>query len=432
MRLRALSFRGAMEWPKFKYCVATRMVRHRTVPGKAEMKESGASISATSAAAAADSPHLGLRGGGFFYTPASSIARIREDLEALRVAPAPPLPTGAAATPEKLQPSKNDTATKAKTEVQGEPPLVDSRLERGKAIARKMPDELKDGLELRLRCMQRIALGGLREVVRGPRKLQSEKIRHYVKLVPELDPSEQYRRAASFERHREALRTRGNDVSIAEHVASMTDEQLREAMDVGAINPEDLMDEGCSDEAEALPNEDLATQSECATIRAAEELGSVAAGDPTDAAASALQKARSGLNGDITERELQALEEHEKASSHWLWQTNRLLSYVARKDAAVRHSIDALDRARRAALRDADFQEAVAYARQLERAQRQSIPSRGSPRPSSGDVPRFFGSKYEHPPPRAGSGVPSEPTPKHAPFKRSGFSSLIRSRFSRK
>lgn len=238
----------------------------------------------------------------------------------------------------------------------------------------------------------------------------------YVRRLPALDPVAQQRNRDVAERMRVALSgvTNASGASRGSRteqrlaaLESMPDDDLLQALRSGAVDPLAVW-EG-SAELSVLPGEML----ECSRgVQLTAELAATLDPTvPTDDEARLLEAYRAGEYESFTEQDIAALERYEKrALEGYVVQPNTVLRFVAQRDPKVAEALSVLDRARRAALRDTAFQDAVAYRRELEGAEeRDAVANAGAhPRPSAVDRAFFYNDgDFSRPP--AGALPPGAP-----------------------
>jgi hypothetical protein len=143
---------------------------------------------------------------------------------------------------------------------------------------------------------------------------------------------------------------------------------------------------------------------------------SITYGDvPPPDVATAVLKAERGAFGDVSEKELRALEVFEDSNSRALGRSfapsSPVLAELGKLDKKVQSSLEVLECVKRNTLLDKDFQDAVEYVNALHEGRQTSRERvRSSQRSSSTEVPYFFGSSRSRLPPAADMNLP-EPAP---------------------
>jgi hypothetical protein len=225
--------------------------------------------------------------------------------------------------------------------------------------------------------------------------------------------------AIRFRADTEAARRAGDMDAMLDHIAAMSDADILLAAQGGALDAL-AMWEG-EPELTSLPHEFFGAEGALAITKeiAARAIPQCASDDEAPALAMAdTISAPGGATRDPVDtarvarsvrlEEIATVEAYERRSTgDYLSQPNAVLRMAAARDPEVREALDVLDRARRASLRDGEFQEAQKYAAMLERQRLLESERRASFRKQSadsGNVP-FFNESRSRPPPRAGSAV---------------------------
>ncbi len=155
-------------------------------------------------------------------------------------------------------------------------------------------------------------------------------------------------------------------------------------------------------------------------MASAEELFGVLSDDllghVTEDLAPATLKARRGAYGQVSATELEAMEQNDALSHDIVTDAtaspNAFLRALAHRDEKIRQSLDVLDRARRAAVLDPNFQQSLEYVNH--RAQEKFKAASGlrvRMRPKAAEIPFFFASQRSRPPPAADMGLPMPTLP---------------------
>lgn len=246
--------------------------------------------------------------------------------------------------------------------------------------------------------------------------------------------------------------------AVVDVVQSASDADLRVWLRLGLIDPlwwgasDDFSESTLPDASSSSAASELLEEDSLDPLRAALLAGNCSAfvgaaserlkfGDlPPPDVAPAILKASRGDFGNISEKELRALEGYEKSSgpgqgiARSMSPSSPLLAELAKRDSSIKTSLDVMERVKREALLDKQFQEAVEHVNVLHEGRIASMEKlRPSPRPSAAAVPYFFGSQRSRPPPQADMNLPA---PALSPGERQSLRRkkklmLLRKRFSR-
>jgi hypothetical protein len=236
----------------------------------------------------------------------------------------------------------------------------------------------------------------------------------YVRRMPGLDPVARQQNQERIRRVAQEIMAEvngdgggdGTDVAtedaILAAVERMTDEELREALRAGAIDPAAMWELGAS-EALPLPNEFLDVASAPSTLVREIVASALQPAEPTDEEAAVLDRFERGEKADFTDLEIELLAKYEtRTSSMHTVQPNEVLRYVAAIDPSVAQSLRVLDRAKRAALRDGGFQRALMHTKRVGDAEAEKLTARakGAKAPSAVDN-SFFTHRESSAPPKS-------------------------------
>jgi hypothetical protein len=196
------------------------------------------------------------------------------------------------------------------------------------------------------------------------------------------------------------------DVIVAEALDSLSDADLVCLWKAGLIDEEWLLRGGPSDGAAHAIVEKAA-----ATIAVVDALKDDLKGAPPEDISHIMERAQNRQFEGISLQEIEALEAYEKANSalrvRALAPENSFLALVAPHDEKIQMSLDILEKTKRAAFNDEDFQSALSYIHHLEE---QAMGNVGrlpvSPRRSAAEVPYFFADFRSVVPPQGRSNLP--------------------------
>ena len=301
------------------------------------------------------------------------------------------------------------------TETQGEPstPILE-REAKEKKLAMEEANVRRTAL-LRDRAFKDVD-----EILRGDK----EKQLRFVSLVPSLDPSSSERnkqRILEIEELRETAASSGKDPeeAVLDAVANMDDETLLAYIKAGAIDPSTLGYEKLlaeEDGADVVGEAATAIDSELLQAKQLSEITRLLADDldgkPDEAVCELLAKANIGDFSEFTEEDIRMLEEFEKSEKEcYTTVPNRVLRLAAEIDPKIKESLVVLDRTRRKAILDAEFEAAIRYSRQADKLVMEKV--KPLPKPVMPDVTQMYyaSGKFTQVPPRGRSGVPDKPLP---------------------
>lgn len=200
-----------------------------------------------------------------------------------------------------------------------------------------------------------------------------------------------------------------------------SDETIRQWLSLGLVDPLWWVDAhtpvSVHSAGDSSLSDDVRPIDAHATMRAAGEfvenaVGCLRHGDvPEPDVALVIHKAEAGDFASITESELKKLEAFEKTNkgltNRALSSSSPLLAAVAAHDPQLRTSLAVLERAKRNALLDKEFQDALDYLNTLEQARLASIERIAAKRRrASTEIPYFFGTNRSQPPPSADMNLP--------------------------
>jgi hypothetical protein len=213
----------------------------------------------------------------------------------------------------------------------------------------------------------------------------------------------------------------GHGVSRAQRVAAtfdvladMTDAEVAAVAQSGAIDVGALWEGGA--ETAELPNEYFARGAGLALTRelADAALPHVPSDDEARTLANVERRDAAARFGDAPD-DLRVLEDFERRAAYsYTEQPNLVLRHLSRTDRRIRESLEVMDRARRALLRDGQFQGALGYVHKQEAQEvEQATNVRPVPRQLAAEAGiAFFDRAHSRPPLRAQSGVPTAPAPR--------------------
>lgn len=206
--------------------------------------------------------------------------------------------------------------------------------------------------------------------------------------------------------------------AVLDVVHEATDSELRLWLRLGLIDPlwwddatvEEVGETGDVDNDDDPLHVTLSAGRCCSYINAAMQRLAHADMPPPDVSPAVL-KAERGDFGDISEKELRALEDFEKQNGQALGRSfapsSPLLAQLSKTDAKIQASLDVLERVKRDTLLDSEFQSAVAYVNALHEGRLNSLERvKPKPRTKAAEVPYFFGSNRSRPPPEADMNLP--------------------------
>eukprot|EP00672_Neobodo_designis_P024262 CAMPEP_0174847872 /NCGR_PEP_ID=MMETSP1114-20130205/13177_1 /TAXON_ID=312471 /ORGANISM="Neobodo designis, Strain CCAP 1951/1" /LENGTH=479 /DNA_ID=CAMNT_0016082159 /DNA_START=48 /DNA_END=1484 /DNA_ORIENTATION=+ len=306
---------------------------------------------------------------------------------------------GAAPSPRAEDVSARDAAPSASTGPSAaQPPEDDDALADVPRDAAGRPYPLTDLQKLqlaRLRYKREVARRDARDVLR---KHTDE----YLRRMPALDPvARQQRQDRIVELARRVASGTNEDEdgspapvpaedALLAALEGMPDDELREALRAGAIDPVALWEQG-ADEALPLPNEFLTTAAGPSTLVREIAAAALQPAEPTDDEAAVLDRFERGDKADFTDADIKTLARFEAraASAHTL-QPNEVLRFVAGIDPKVAESLRVMDRAKRATMRDAAFQRALLHSKRVGDDEMQRAAEKAKPRKLVSAVDRAF------------------------------------------